>query len=152
MIFICTPPEPGLCADVFVMTGLVAALMTDAPAAPLMPGSLLTSDQASVTPCHGQMAKNTSSVTVELPARSRDQAPTSVSTLLCRLGSDVASVRTDCILSPASSVSSVLLSADQIPAAPDIPGLISFPTPTGSEIMTVSGWGGQLNTQQFHSK
>ena len=31
MIFICTPPEPGLCADVFVMTGLVAALMTDVP-------------------------------------------------------------------------------------------------------------------------
>ena len=31
MIFICTPPEPGHCADGFVMTELDAALMTDVP-------------------------------------------------------------------------------------------------------------------------
>ena len=55
-----------------------------------------------VTPCHGQMAKNTSSVTVELPASSRDQAPTSLPPSLLRLcsDSDVGSLEiTDCIFS-----------------------------------------------------
>ena len=117
-------PEPAPCAEEVVMTGPGAALVTD---------DLGSSSPAFCSQCHGQMAKNTSSVTLEPSASSRDQAEILLSLLLA---SDLATLSSpDWVLWSLSWESPRVLTSDQIPASPDIPALISSPTLTGSEMI-----------------